>query len=83
MHPSRIFFIFPDDTNLFYSHLVIKELFQFPNSKLRKVCNWSNAHKLSLNEGKTKYIFFHGLGNRNDIPLKLQTLFVNKSQFNK
>ena len=75
--------MFADDTNLFYSHPDIKELFKFSNSELRKVCNWFNANKLSLNEGKTKYIFFHGLGNRNDIPLKLQTLFVNKSQFNK
>lgn len=75
--------MFADDTNLFYSHPDIKELFKFPNSELRKVYNWFNANKLSLNEGKTKYIFFHGLGNRNDIPLKLQTLFVNKSQFNK
>ena len=75
--------MFADDTNLFYSHPDIKELFKFLNSELRKVCNRFNANKLSLNEGKTKYIFFHGLGNRNDIPLKLQTLFVNKSQFNK
>ena len=75
--------MFADDANLFYSHPDIKELFEFPNSELRKVCNWFNANKLSLNEGKTKYIFFHGLGNRNDIPLKLQTLFINKSQFNK
>ena len=50
--------MFADDTNLFCSHQDIKELFQVVNYELEKVCDWFNANKLSINEGKTKYIFF-------------------------
>ena len=34
-----------DDTNLFYSHQDIKELFRVVNSELEKVCGWFNANK--------------------------------------
>ena len=60
--------MFADDTNLFYSHQDIKELFQAVNAELGKVCDWFNANKLSLNEGKTKFIFFYRQRNRDDIP---------------
>ena len=63
--------MFSDDTNLFYSHQDIKEVFRVVNSEIEKVCDWFNANKLSLNEEKTKYIFFHRHRNRDDIPLKL------------
>ena len=51
-------FMFSDGTNLFYWHQDIKVLFWIANSKPKKVCDWFNDNKLSLNEKKTKYIFF-------------------------
>ena len=36
--------MFADDTNLFYSHQDIKELFRVVNSELEKVCDWFNAN---------------------------------------
>ena len=39
--------MFADDTNLFYSHEDIKELFRVVNSELEKVCDWFNAKKNS------------------------------------
>ena len=75
--------IFAGDTNLFYSHQDIKELFRVVNSELERVYDWFNANKLSLNEGKTKYIFFHRHRNRDDISLKLPPLFVNKEEINR
>ena len=65
-------------TNLFYSHQDIKELFRVVNSELEKVCDWFNVNKLSLNEGKTKCIFFHIHRNRDDIHLKFSPLLVNE-----
>ena len=41
--------VFADDTNLFFTHKNIKELFQTVNSELDKVFHWFNANKLSLN----------------------------------
>ena len=39
--------IMSDDTNLFFTHKNIKELFQTVNSELDKVLQWFNANKLS------------------------------------
>ena len=49
--------MFADDINLFYPHQDIKESFRVVNSEPEKVCDWFNANRLSLNEGKTKYRF--------------------------
>ena len=49
---SKIFepIIFADDTNLFFSHKSIKELFHTANLELNKVFRWFNANRLSLNK---------------------------------
>ena len=41
------------------------------------VFKWFNANKLSLNKGKTKYTIFHEARKKNNIPLKLPSLFIN------
>ena len=70
--------MFADDTNLFFSNHDIKTLFQIVNQELRNIHEWFNANKLSLNTGKTKYIFFHKLCKVDYIPLKLPELKINK-----
>ena len=50
--------MFADDTNLFYSHHNIKELFSTVNKELQKLGDWFTSNKLSLNIKKTKYTFF-------------------------
>ena len=45
--------------------------------KLNKVFRWFNANKLSLNKDKTKYTFFHKAREKDNIPLKLPSLFIN------
>ena len=50
--------MFADDTNLFYTHKNIKELFKVMNLELINIQQWFNANKLSLNVLKTKYSFF-------------------------
>ena len=57
--------IFTNDTNLFFSHKSIKELFHTFNSELNKVFEWFNANKSSLNKDQTTYILFHNIREKN------------------
>ena len=69
--------MFADDTNLFHSGNNIKHLFELVNKELLLVQQWFNANKLSLNAGKTKYIFFHSPASKDNIPLRLPKLIIN------
>ena len=69
--------MFADDTNLFYSHKNIRELFKTMNKELINIQQWFNANKLSLNATKTKYSFFHSLAFQDRIPLQLPKLEIN------
>ena len=79
---SKIFepIIFADDTNLFFSHKSIKELFYTANLELNKVFRWFNANKLSLNKDKTKYTFFREARGKDNVPLKLPSIFINDTE---
>ena len=57
-----------DDTNLFYSNKDINTLFKIENEELSEINEWFRANKLSINEGKTKFIFFHELEQSKKIP---------------
>ena len=61
------------NTNLFFSHKSIKDLFHTANLELSKVFN---ANKLSLNKNKTKYTLFHKAREDENLPLKLPSSFV-------
>ena len=62
---------------IFSSHKSIKELFHIANLELNKVFKWFNAKKLSLNKDKNKYTFFHKAREKDNISLKLPSLFIN------
>ena len=47
------------------------------NLELNKIAVWFKANKLSLNEGKTKYTFFHKFRQKDNIPLKLSVLAID------
>ena len=61
------------NTNLFFSHKSIKDLFHTASLELSKVFN---ANKLSLNKNKTKYTLFHKAREDDNLPLKLPSSFV-------
>ena len=69
--------MFADDTNLFYTNKNIKALFETVNKELYYVNEWFKAHKLSLNVGQTKYLFFRKQSTRDSIPLRLPTITFN------
>ena len=65
--------LFADDTNLFYSHNNVKELFRTMNAELSHLNDWFCANKLSLNADKTKSMSCF-------IKQKVRTIFLWFSQ---
>ena len=72
--------MFADDTNLFYSHKNIHQLFAKVNEELEKIEDWFKANKLSLNNKKTKYTLFHKNSIKDDLPLKLPDLKIANNE---
>ena len=50
--------LFADDTNVLYSHTCFKTLNEILQIEMKKITNWLNVNKLSLNTTKTKLILF-------------------------
>ena len=72
--------MFADDSNFVFNHKVIKHLFTVVNNELVNIKDWFTANKLSLNVEKIKYSFFHKPSKKDDIPLRLPKLIINKSK---
>ena len=66
-----------DDTNLFCRSKTVKTLFLKANIKLKKISEWFQANKLSLNKDKTRFTLFHKLQDRDNLPLQLPVLKIN------
>ena len=56
--PKLSFILFADDTNIIYSHKDMDVLTTTLNTELAKVQTWFECNKLSLNIGKTNYMYF-------------------------
>ena len=69
--------MFADDTNLFSAQSNIKYLFNNVNLELNKIAVWFKANKVPLNEGKTKYRYFHKFRQKGNISLKLPVLGIS------
>ena len=69
------FYLFADDTNIYYESNSLTELEKSVNRELDKLYLWLNVNRLSLNIDKTNYIIFHPFNK----PLKQQiTIKINK-----
>ena len=53
------FFLFADDTNIYFKHHDIIQLQKIMNRELKKVRKWNDANRLSLNIDKTNFVVFH------------------------
>ena len=53
------FYLFADDTNIYYESDSLHELEKTVNKELKKLYLWLNVNRLSLNIDKTNYIIFH------------------------
>ena len=49
--------LFADNTRVFYSHKNLPVLCDIMSNKLKEICNWFKANKVSLNEKKTNLMF--------------------------
>ena len=53
------FYLFADDTNIYFKSNDITHLQKIMNRELRKVKKWLDANLLSLNIDKTNFVIFH------------------------
>ena len=53
------FYLFADDTNIYFESKDLSQLIKIVNKELRLVKKWLDANRLSLNIDKTNYIIFH------------------------
>ena len=52
------FFLFADDTNIYYEDKDLKNLQKVMNKELRKLSLWLNLNRLALNISKTNFVIF-------------------------
>ena len=52
------FFLFADDTNIYYESTDLAELEKTVNEELKKLSLWLNLNRLALNVGKTNFVIF-------------------------
>ena len=53
------FYLFADDTNIYFESHSLTNLQKVVNKELRHVKKWLDANKLALNVGKTNFVIFH------------------------
>ena len=53
------FFLFADDTNIYFESDDLIKLEKTVNKELQKLHLWLNVNRLSLNVSKTNFIIFH------------------------
>ena len=53
------FYLFADDTNIYYESSDLLNIQIIVNRKLRKVRKWLEANRLALNINKTNFVLFH------------------------
>lgn len=65
------FFLFADDTSLFFSHRNTNMIETVMNNELKSVSNWLIANKLSLNVKKSNVLLFRNKNDSNDLKINL------------
>ena len=74
-----MFYLFADDTNIYYESNSLIDLESTVNKELNKLYLWLNLNRLSLNIDKTNFIIFHPYNK----PFKQQiTIKINKKAIN-
>ena len=66
------FYLFADDTNVLYANNNLKSFESVVNEELRKVCEWLNTNKLSLNTSKSNFVIFHPFQRKPDYNVTLK-----------
>ena len=71
--------LFADDTNVLYSHTCLKTLNEILQIEMKKITNWLNVNKLSLNTTKTKFILFRPRNkkSKHDLNISINITSIN------
>ena len=69
------FFLFADDTNIYYESEDLKILEKTVNEELKKLSLWLNLNRLALNVAKTNFVIFRSC---QKVPNHNVTLLMNK-----
>ena len=69
------FFLFADDTNIFYETNSKLKLEKNVNKELKKLYTWLIVNRLGLNLDKTKFVIFHPYNKPNNLKINLR---INK-----
>ena len=77
------FFLFADDTNIYYESENIIKLRDKINKELLKVKSWLEINKLALNIEKTSFVIFHSSRKKltNDIQIKFGKKPVTRAKY--
>ena len=70
------FFLFADDTNIYFECNDLKNLIKIMNFELKKIYKWLYINRLSLNMSKTKFVIFYA-ANKPKYPIAI--LINNKA----
>ena len=54
-----IFYLFADDTNIYFESTDLLQIQKVVNRELQKVRKWLEANRLALNIDKTNFVIFH------------------------
>ena len=66
------FYLFADDTNIYFEAKDFKTLQKIMNRELRHLKKWLEANKLALNIEKTNFVVFHSPGKKLTEPIILK-----------
>ena len=66
------FFLFADDTNIYYESFDLLSTQEIVNRELRKVRKWLETNRLALNIEKTNFVLFHSNKRKVILPIFLK-----------
>ena len=77
------FYLFVDDTNIYYESDSIQDLGKTINKELHKLYLWLNVNRLSLNIDKTNYVIFHPYNKlmKEHITIKMNKKAIKEKEF--
>ena len=77
------FYLFADDTNIYYESNSLQELERTINKELRKLYLWLNVNRLSLNIDKTNFLIFHPYNKpiRQHVTIKINKKAINEKEY--
>ena len=76
------FYLFADDTNIYYESNSLNELEKTVNKELSKLYLWLNVNRLSLNIDNTNFIIFHPFNkpSKQNVTIKINKKTLNEKE---